>query len=77
MTSDAGTVAAALASFRERGGLDHASMAAWLSMNTTQLATLALCARPIPTLPPFATRVNGLARRYGADPGRLAEVLGG
>jgi len=72
---DAGTVAGALASYRERVGFDHAGMAAWLGINATRLAALDLCARPEPASPAFIGAVAELARRYGADPGRLVEAL--
>jgi len=73
---DPGTVAGALASYRERLGFDHAGLAAWLGVNATQLAALGLCARPDPASPAFIDIVGELTRRYGADAGRLAEALG-
>jgi len=72
---DAGTVAAALASFRGRVGLDHTVVATWLGMNPTQLAALGLCGRPDPGSPAFSEAVGVLARRYGVDAERLAEAL--
>ncbi len=73
---DPGTVAATLASYRKQLGLDHVGLAGWLGMNPTQLTTLGLCARPDQASPAFADLVEELARRYGADTGRLAEALG-
>ncbi len=72
----AGTVAAALASYRERLGLDLAGLAAWLRCTTTQLAALGLCERPDPASPAYVALMDELAQRYGADPGRIAVALG-
>ena len=38
-------------------------------------ADLAITPLPDPRSPTFVSAVTALARRYGADPGRLAEVL--
>lgn len=73
---DAGLVASALASYRERLGLDRAGLAWWLGIGPDRLAALALSTRPDPTSATFAERIGQLADHYGADPGRLAEVLG-
>jgi hypothetical protein len=69
-------VAYAFAAYRERLGLDRDGLARWLDVGPDQLAALAITARPDPLSPTFIDEVEDLARRYGADRGRLAETLG-
>jgi len=73
---DPNTVAAGPAGYRARLRLDHAGLAAWPGITPTQLAALGLCARPDPSSPAFVDVVGEFGRRYGVDPGRLAEALG-
>ncbi len=45
------------------------------SSRQLRLAALALRPRPDPSAPAFVAQVGELAKRFGADPGRLAEAL--
>jgi len=74
---DPDTVTFALATFRKRRGFERSSLAAWLGMAPDQLIALALERRPGPTDPDSVASIAGLADRYGADPGRLAEAIEG
>ena len=73
---DPGTIAHALLLARRQLGYDHAELARWLGITTDRLAALALEPRPGPAAPAFVDQVRELARRYGADPGRLTDALG-
>ncbi len=68
-------VAAALAAYRHRHALAEATLAAWLDCTVVQLHGLALCRRPRPTTPTFATEVQALAAFIGCDAARLAALL--
>ncbi len=70
------SVAYALAAYRERLGLDRDGLARWLDIGPDQLAALGAMPRPDPLASTFVEEVAALAERFGADPGRLAEVLG-
>ena len=74
---DPDTIASALATFRKRRGFERSSLAAWLGMSPDQLVALALERRPDPTTPKSGVSIDGLADRYGAHPGRLAEAIEG
>ena len=73
--SDPAFVGSALAAFRERRGMEPAALAAWLGVDTDQLAALAVSPRPDPTSAAFAGEVRTLAKQYGAEARRLYEVL--
>ncbi len=68
-------VAPALTAYRHRHALDQATLAAWLGCAVVQLHGLALCRRPRPTTPTFATEVQALAAFIGCDATRLAALL--
>ena len=71
-----GTIAHALVTARRQLVTDHAGLASWLGLDADRLAALALEPRPDPAAPAFADQVRGLAERFGADQGRLADALG-
>ena len=73
--SDPGFVGAAFAAFRDRRGLARADLASWLGVDVDQLAALAVSPRPDPRSAAFADQVRVLAKQYGAEAGRLYEVL--
>ena len=74
-TRDPRVVAAALADYRARTGLDEAGLAAWLGLSIERLHGLALCAAPDPTSPHFAAAVAALAGYIGCDAARLQALL--
>jgi hypothetical protein len=65
----------ALAYYQRRHHLDAATLASWLDLEPTQLASLALCRRPEPQLPCFWTDVNKLAAVSGCNGRHLSELL--
>ena len=73
--SDPAFVGSVFAAFRERRGLAPADLAAWLGVDADQLAALAVGPRPDRTSATFADEVRTLAAQYGAEVGRLYEVL--
>ncbi len=72
---DPTTIGCALLIARRQLGYDHAELARWLGVGPNQLAALVITPRPDPSAPTFADAVQALAKRYGADPGRLVEAL--
>jgi hypothetical protein len=73
--ADTSLVAHALAGYRRCNGLDARALAAWLGCEPESLPSLALCRRPVATLPSFQADVERLARVAGCDPTRLEELL--
>ena len=73
--SDPAFVGSAFGAFREGRGLAPADLAAWLGVDADQLAALAVSPRPDPASAAFADQVRVLAKQYGAEAGRLYEVL--
>jgi hypothetical protein len=67
----------AFAAWCERRGLERSDLAEYLGVTLDQLAAMAIERRADPGYPLDAgVPQHDLAERFGADPGRLAEVLG-
>ena len=65
----------ALAAYRRRTGMSTGVLEAWLGMAPGSLPRLALCARPNPARPTFATEVADLAAYVRCGPERLRRLL--
>jgi Ser/Thr protein kinase RdoA (MazF antagonist) len=72
---DPAVLAWALAYYEHRHHLDAATLASWLDLAPTALASLALCRRPDPQLACFWQDVNKLAAVSGCNGRHLSELL--
>jgi hypothetical protein len=68
-------MASALAGYRTRTGLAEERLAAQLGCQLMALHGLALCRRPAPTFPDFATQVTALSMYVDCDPLALQALL--
>src|SRR5579864_1216221 len=75
VASDPFFLAAPLARYAQRQGLDDAALAARLGCQPEVLTDLRLCRNPHPEAPRFWQDVERIATHHGLDAGRLAEVV--
>jgi hypothetical protein len=68
-------LAAPLARYAERHGLDDDALAARLGCRPEVLTDLRLCRNPHPEPPRFGQDVERIASHFGLDAGRLAETV--
>ncbi len=75
LKNDPGVMASALATYRHRTGMSTGVLETWLGMAPSCLWRLALCTRPDPASPTFATEVMDLAAYVRCAPERLRRLL--
>ena len=75
LKNDPGVMASALATYRPRTGMSTGVLEVWLGMTPDCLSRLALCTRPDPASPTFATEVADLAAYVRCAPERLRRLL--
>ncbi|HKI37990.1 MAG TPA: hypothetical protein VKA46_39415 [Gemmataceae bacterium] len=77
VSGDLWFLAAALARYQQRHGLDDAALAAALGCAPTVLTSLRLCRRPGAAAPERTTDqdISDIARRFGIDPAALARIV--
>jgi hypothetical protein len=74
-TGDPFFLAAPLARYAERHGLDDAALVAWLGCPPARLTDLRLCRNPHPEAPRFWQDIERIAAHFGLDAERLAAAV--
>jgi hypothetical protein len=73
--SDPFFLAAPLACYARRHRLDDTGLAEQLGCSPAALAALRLCRNPVSTAPDFGHDVQRIARQFGLDAFRLAQIV--